>query len=118
MSLKPENIETIKQWGIKSISERVINELSDAAHELKLTNGQMIEKVWDHYKSGGVATGQSVNMVADLTALLNAGGPWTEHNPLPAEARSFINAFARNARKPGSQPGITARSGFQPQQLM
>lgn len=104
-------IETIQQWGIKSISKRVVDEIVAAAPKMepKHTNGQMVEKIWDFWKANG-ATEQS-HVVEDLTALLTAAGPWTEHNPLPAEARSFINSFARTARKslrqPGQQPGIT-----------
>lgn len=104
-------VETIQQWGIKSISKRVVDEITAAAPKMdpKHTNGQMVERVWDFWKANGAV--EQAHVVEDLTALLTAAGPWTEHNPLPAEARSFINSYARAARrsmgKPGQQPGIT-----------
>lgn len=113
-----EPYDTIKQWGIKSISARVIDEITNEAHALKLTNGQMIERLWEAWKSGGTSPGASLGPslgVSDdaargLTALLAAAGPWTEHNPLPAEARRFINAYARLARENarGSAGGVSA----------
>jgi len=120
MAIKPENIETIQQWGIKSISKRVVDEIMAAAPKMepKKTSGQMIEMIWEFWKTNGVT--EQVNVVEDLTALLTAAGPWNEHNPLPADARAFINTFARAARKqlqPSSQPGIAIGSKSEPKQL-
>lgn len=104
MAIKPENVETIKQWGIKAISARVSDEITEAAPKLGLTNGQLIEKMWEMWKHGG-GLEQPVNPVDDLVKLVGAGGPWGEKNPLPSEVRKLMNAHARVAR--GLQPGIT-----------
>lgn len=108
-----ETIETIKQWGIKSISSRVIDEISDAAAKMdpKLTNGQMIEKLWEFWQNNG-AVQKPVDLMAELVRIAQAAGPFTEHNPMPKELRSLINTYAKAAKdqvKPSSQPGITSR---------
>ncbi len=127
MSMKPsrpgDNIEQIKQWGIKSISSRVIDEIADAAHDLRITNGQLVEKMWEHWKNDGQNPQPSqpppINVLDDLVAILTAIGGLPEHVPLPKEVRTLINAYARLARGmtsgmqlvpgPASQPLIAGQ---------
>lgn len=49
-----DQTDQIRQWGIKAIPARVVDEISEAARTSvpKLTTGQLIEKVWDHWKYG------------------------------------------------------------------
>jgi hypothetical protein len=117
-----QTVETLTQWGIKKISSRVIREIQEAAYDAKITNGQMIERLWEHWKSKGALVPMQTaappasadqDTVKILQGLVQAGGPWTEANPLPAEVRSLMNGYARQLKhakalgKPGYQPGIT-----------
>ena len=92
-------VEVIKQWGIKAISSRVIDEISDAAAKMdpRLTNGQMIEKIWEFWKNNG-AVQSPVDIAGEMARLLAAAGPFTENNKLPSEVRSLLNAYARAAK--------------------
>jgi hypothetical protein len=123
-----QTVETLTQWGIKKISSRVIKEIQDAAYDAKITNGQMIERLWEFWKSKGALVPMQIpaapvssastdqDTVKILQGLVQAGGPWTEANPLPAEVRSLMNGYARQLKqaktrgKPGYQPGITSEN--------
>lgn len=116
MATKPaDNVEQIKQWGIKAISSRVIDEITKEAVQLeastgqKITNGQMIERLWEHYKNGGTFQATQVNPVDDLVKLVQAGGPWGEHNKLPAQVRSLMNGHARMVQLAHHTPRTLAR---------
>ena len=116
MNDKPPDVETIKQWGIKAISSRVSDEISEAAPKLGLTNGQLIEKMWEAWKAGGQpmalpAQSRPDPAIADLAALLTAVGTLPEHISLPGEVRTLINDRARQAR------GHAAKSRERPEQL-
>jgi hypothetical protein len=116
MSDKQADVETIKQWGIKAISSRVSDEISEAAPKLGLTNGQLIEKMWEAWKAGGQpmalpAQSRPDPAIADLAALLTAVGTLPEHISLPGEVRTLINDRARQAR------GHAAKSRERPEQL-
>jgi hypothetical protein len=120
-----QTVETLTQWGIKKISQRVIKQISEAAYDAKITNGQMIERIWEFWQSKGALVpvqapalpappaSSEQDTVKILQGLVQAGGPWTEANPLPAEVRSLMNGYARQLKqakalgKPGYQPGIT-----------
>lgn len=113
---KSNDIDTIRQWGIKAISSRVIDEITQEIAELaaagqKLTAGQMIEKLWAHYRSGGVLQAEvtqvtQVNPLDELVRLVAAGGPWGEHNPLPGDVRKLMNSHARAVHGVGTSPAL------------
>lgn len=47
--------DQLKPMAIKSIATRVVDEITEAARISipKVTVGQLVERVWDHWKSGG-----------------------------------------------------------------
>jgi hypothetical protein len=50
-----DTVETLKQWAIKAISSRVIEEITEAARVSvpKVSVGQLVEQMWDHWKQDG-----------------------------------------------------------------
>lgn len=50
-----DTVETLKQFAIKALSARVIDEITETARTSvpKVTVGQLVERVWDHWKQDG-----------------------------------------------------------------
>lgn len=50
-----DTVETLKQFAVKAISARVMAEITEAARISvpKVTVGQLIEQMWDHWKQDG-----------------------------------------------------------------
>jgi hypothetical protein len=88
-----ENLGPTQQWGIKSISSKTVEEIIAAAPK-GCTSGQMIEKLWVFWKSGG-AVQQPVDRIGELAKLVAAIGPFNRDNPMPGEVRKLVNAYAR-----------------------
>ena len=96
MSDKP--MDVLKPWTIKSVPARVADEITEAAPKLGLTNGQLIEKMWELWKGEGqpMAAG---NPLSDLTALLNAAGFAAGTTPPPRAVRGLIGDYAKAIRQ-------------------
>ena len=50
-----EIVETMKPWAIKAMSSRVIDEITETARTStpKVTVGELLERVWNHWKQDG-----------------------------------------------------------------
>lgn len=104
----PDDVDVLKPWSIKAISNRVSDEIAAEARRSSLNTGQLIERMWAMWKAGGSPVHVPARANApDLATLLQAAGPFTEKNPMPREARSLINELARSYR--GVKPGHTTK---------
>lgn len=101
----PDDVDVLKPWSIKAISNRVSDEIAAEARRSSLNTGQLIERMWAMWKAGGSPVHVPARANApDFAMLLAAAGPFSKDNPMPRDVRSLLNEMARSYR--GVKPGL------------
>lgn len=97
-------VEIMKPWTIKSLSARVIVEIHDTALLMRLTNGQLVARVWDEWKArhhAPQAFGAGAPSLGDLLALLQAVSALPAHIKIPVEVHQLLGHYARSLAAAG-----------------
>lgn len=123
-----ETTDQIRQWHIKAISDRVADEITEAARTStpKVTVGQLLERVWDHWQTGsivmpaqapttiwigaGMVTAEELLKVAQVAKILKedgAGMPTGIRAKLSQETRAILSTFILRTK---AAMGMSAKS--------
>jgi hypothetical protein len=120
--MKPA-LDAIKPMAIKSISTTVAQDIVATAQRSNMTTGQLVEKVWAHWKGDGapLPAGEAPKAsIGEVAALMQAAASLKVAGlAVPVGVRSLIAESVRGIRgvQPGRKPGEPVIPGRKQGQL-